>query len=108
MEGGVAAGADVLPDAVVGDFGHEVPAAGAFVAAGGEGGNGKRNVRRAFDDLYARDVDDFLQAGGVALEKLELISRSGDLQLGFEALSDSFGLAGFFKDAESFVADGED
>ena len=34
----MAAGADVLPDAVVGDFGHEVPAAGAFVAGGGPDG----------------------------------------------------------------------
>ena len=39
MEGGVATRADVLPDAVVGNFGHEVPAAGAFVAAGREGGD---------------------------------------------------------------------
>src|SRR5208283_3180919 len=34
-EGGLAASADVLPDAVIGDFGHEVPAAGAFGAGGG-------------------------------------------------------------------------
>ena len=35
FQGRLAAGADILPDAVVGDLGHEVPAAGALVAGGG-------------------------------------------------------------------------
>ena len=46
-EGVVAAGADVLPDAVVGDFGHEVPAAGALWPVAGRAvtANGTSGLR---------------------------------------------------------------
>ena len=44
----------------------------------------------------------------MALQQPKEIAGGGDFELGFEPLADAFGLAGFFKHAEGFVADSED
>ena len=67
----LAARADVLPDTVVGDLGHEVPTARAFVAARRQGGDSERNVERALDYAYGGYVDDFLESGSVVKQQLE-------------------------------------
>jgi len=64
-----------LPDAVVGDFGHEVPAAGAFVAGGWRDCYLKVG---AFNNFDAGDVDDLFEASRVALEQGQLFAGCGD------------------------------
>ncbi len=104
----MAAGADVLPDAIGGDFGHEVPAPGALVAAGGKGGDGEGHVRCTADDANVGDVDYLFQARGVALQKNEEFAGCGDFDISFQAFANALGLACFFEHAKSFVANGED
>ena len=57
-----------MPDAVGSDFRHEVPAACAFVAGGGEDFDLQIG---SFEDVDGGDIEKFLEAGGVALKECE-------------------------------------
>ena len=132
-ERSLAAGADVLPDAVIGDFGHEVPAAGAFGAARGQDSHtefangvieancpavcasgkgcsehlGHLGLCRV-NDLDSGNVEELLERLLVALQKCQWFAPSGYLQIRFETFADKLHLTGPFETAERLVANLEE
>ena len=92
----LAAHADVLPDAVVGDLGHEIPAAGALWPVAGRPDRKSIAWRRP---SQARRSG--LPSGLRRLSRAApVVRRCFDLDVCFQALADTLGLAFFFEHAQ--------